>query len=168
MGDTLLPWMKAFALWYLSPQPDGKKPKTPAQTKKATELAGYLVTKNALYKMRGRPDFQLFLNTLRTSVTDAAKEALTLAHLAYVKAHERGLEMALAHGDYKAIPAFTVPVLDRIVPKKADTNVGNKTIIVNVQEGAARALLGSAEETLGEIIVEPVVEQEDGESGHPV
>lgn len=153
--------MKAFALWLASPQPDGKKPKTQQQTKKASELAGYGITVNTLYALRKRPDFQLFRQALEASVTEAAKEALALAHRSYVEAHQRGLEMALAEGDYKAIPAFTVPILDRIVPKKADTNVGNKTIIVNVHEDRAKALTASLAESLPPeaIEVEAVVEE---------
>lgn len=164
LGATLRPWMKAFALWLLSPQPEGRRPSVSAQTKRASELAGYPITKEALRLTRKRPDFLLFLQTLHGSVTEAARESLTLAHRFYVESHQRGLEMALAAGDYKAVPAFTVPVLDRVAPRKADTQVGSKTIIVNVHEQTARQLMAGTDP--GEVLVEAaeLAGEDDGEA----
>lgn len=169
LGGSLRPWMKSFALWLLSPQPDGKRPKVSAQTRKASELAGVPVTKEALRWLRKRPDFQLFVQTLEGSVTEAAKESLTLAHQFYVQSHRAGLELAVAAGDYKAIPAFTVPILDRIVPKKAETNVGSKTIILNVQPDTLQRMqaTGSLPDA-GEIVVEAVVEATEDDDDRPV
>lgn len=161
LHDTMLPWMKAFCLWLLAPHPGGRKPRTQEQTRKASELAGYPITRKSLYQMRKRPDVQLFLQTLRASVTESAKEALALQHRRYVEAHLEGLERALEAGDYRAVPAYTVPILDRIVPKKQDPGAGNKTIVVHVNEATARTLMSGTAPDAGEIIVEPVVEERE-------
>ena len=44
--------------------------------------------------------------------------------------HRQGAEMAVRQGDYRAIPAFTVPALERAVPKRDESRPPTQIAIV--------------------------------------
>jgi hypothetical protein len=80
-----------------------------------------------------------------------------------VAAHFQGLEMAMENSDYRAVPSFTVPVLDRVIPKKPD-QVQAMQVVVNVTPEQIERLRDSETpeievEVLGERVMEHV---EDG------
>ena len=47
-----------------------------------------------------------------------------------MEVHGGGAEQAKAAGDYKAMPAFTVPALDRAMPRKQDAAAQTQIAIV--------------------------------------
>jgi len=111
----LLPWQSLFAEW-LSIQSD--RPSTVQQRKQASLFCQRPVSLRELHKVRKNPRFEQYLLALQADSVRRARAIIEEHYAEGVHAHIDGMRMAKDAADYKAIPAYTVPILDRVVPKK--------------------------------------------------
>lgn len=111
----LLPWQAVYAEW-LSIQPT--KPSTVQQRKIASQFCQRPVSLRELHKLRTNPRFESYLLALQADSVRRARAIIEEHYAEGVHAHIDGMRMAKDAADYKALPAFTVPLLDRVVPKK--------------------------------------------------
>lgn len=116
-GKPMLPWHYEFAYW-LATLAD--PPSIEEQIAKAEELAQYTVTEKKLDALKHRKVFREYYAKLVSDVLTQARALLEKDYPNYVQAHADALREAIKLGDYKAVPAFTTPILDRVAPKKED------------------------------------------------
>jgi hypothetical protein len=102
---------------------------------KARELSGYYLEARQIVTLEGRDAFHEYLHQMRGKAAERARAKLERDAEKYVEAHKQGLDYALERKDYRAIHNYTVPVLDRIAPKKDQTP--SQTVVI-VQLSAAQ------------------------------
>ena len=136
----LMPWMRAFASW-LAEQP--KQPSITEQRMAASSCARATVGRNELAVLKHRTDFQELLKTLEDSAVARAREKLEADLPFYVDMHAKGLEMAIADGNYQKIPDFTTPALERAWPRRDGANVAATHVSVTLSVTQAAALQGT-------------------------
>jgi len=153
--EPLLPWQFAFAEWLANQ--DHRQP-VAEQVAKAEELAQRSVSAASLRALRRRKQFREFYERLRKDALSKARAMLERRYPKFVQAHEDGLDAALDAGDYRAVPSFTVPVLDRVAPKR-DIAQANAVVTIHLTE-KQQALLATVEDGEFEVLdAEPL----DGE-----
>lgn len=111
-------WHMAYAEWDVT-RGRGNLPES-QHLAQASLFAGRAVTAPELRSLRYRSVAYKQYRTLvsNSEYVQAARKRFEAMMLPAVDAHHRAIELAVAAEDYKAIPALTVPVLDRIVPKR--------------------------------------------------
>lgn len=84
-----------------------------------------------------------FIDYYRSVQLDAVRAARAMLEERYgsaIQAHFAGLDLALGAEDYRAIPNYTVPILDRVAPKRDNTVVATKVeVILSSKQEAAMA-----------------------------
>jgi hypothetical protein len=141
--QPLRPWQYAFAEW-LAHQVD-RRPKVAEQIEKAEELAQHTVTASALRRLKDRRAFRDYFGKLHAGALQRARAKLEARYEKFIDAHVDGLEMAYNEGDYHAIPKYTVPVIDRIAPKRDAAPVQQAVVVHVTTEQAAKIEADEAE-----------------------
>jgi len=110
-------------------------------------------------RLKQRPDWQEVVRKFEEGGFEAARQVYISDLPAYIAAHRQGLDLALRHGDYRAVPAFTTPAIERVVPKRDDERAATQIAIVL----SAEQLKGFREYVAPEVTVEalPAPEGED-------
>ena len=127
-GGYLAAWMVAFAEW-LAQQP--KNPKIAAQVAAASEFAGRRIEISHIRNLRRRDDFKLLVDKFYQGGVVAARLKFENDLPFYITKHREGLELAAKEGDYRAYKDFTVPALERAVPRR-DGFVSATGVTINV------------------------------------
>lgn len=144
----LPPWQSAFAEW-LSSQPD--KPSTQAQRKMASALLRQTISPKALRRVIRNPAFIRYLALLNADALRRSRAILEQHYTEGVHAHLSGMRSALDANDYKALPSFTVPILDRVVPKKEQVAAATQVnVVLSTKQQALIA--GDAPEVTYEVL----------------
>lgn len=161
--QPLLPWHRAFARWLV--WPDGPtRPTIAQQTKRASELAGVPIHRLALAYLKRRDDFRAYVAKVEESTIARARDTLEAQYADYVAAHKQGLDMAVEAGDYRVVPKFTVPILDRVAPRKVEQETHHTNVVIRVttqqaERLASLPLLADPDEVVVEAI--PVEDDDD-------
>ena len=137
-SQPLLPWQCAFAEWIAC---QDVRPSISQQCQAASKLAQRTVSKRTLARIRRSQRFIEYYQSLQLDAVRAARSMLEERYGSAITAHFEGLEMALGQSDYRAIPHYTVPILDRVAPKRDNTVVATKVevILSSKQEAALTA-----------------------------
>lgn len=147
----LLPWQSAFAEW-LSSQPT--KVSVQAQRKIASSLAKTLVTARALGRLRRNARFVSYLASLQLDEIRRARAVLEEHYTEGITTHIAGMRMAMAAEDHKSLPSYTVPILDRVVPKR-DAVQGNTQVNVTLTTKQTAQLDAAIAEVEYEVLPPP-------------
>ncbi len=135
---TLRHWQRLFAAWYATlPGP----PAMDAMVAYAQALTTYRITPQSIRITTKRDDWRELVDQFRGSEALRVRELLHADYQFYLDAHRKGLFMALEKEDHRAIPSFTVPIIERFAPKKEDQAARAQVVIVNLQGGAAQQAL---------------------------
>ena len=78
------------------------------------------VDRKKLVKLKNRQEFKDYFAEMRKEELGRARSMFIKRMPNAVAGHFDALDQVLANGDYRAVPSFTVPVLDRVMPKKAE------------------------------------------------
>lgn len=149
-GEALLaPWELAFAEWLAHSVAQRTSMKT--QLEIAMDLAGEPVTYGYIKNLKNREEFREYYVELQKDALRRARSMVEKRLPQGVKAHFEGLQMALDTEDHRSIPAYTVPILDRAMPKKAE--IGAVTAVKIELSPKQHALL---DETIPEVEVEVI------------
>ena len=155
-GGPLQQWMKDFCHWLVTTKP---KPKIVEQTRRATELAGVVIHRRALTWLTTRKDFDAYYTLLSAEGLARAKHKMLGDLEFYAELHRMGAEMAMNAGDHRSIAAYTVPALDRILPKRQEQVQQTSMVVIQVTGNQAAKLDSADLEDKGELVVEAVVEE---------
>lgn len=134
------------------------KPSSEEQIDKASELAEKSVGYTYILNLRKLKAFEDYYRDMLAGHMKRAKAKFSKDMPRYAEIHKEAMEMAFAAEDYKAVPAFTVPALDRFYPKRED--VAAKTEISISLTTARQDMI---DEEIPEVDFE-VVEEEDDNS----
>jgi hypothetical protein len=126
---SLQQWQRLFAAWYAHVP---IKPTIRDCVNYARAITKFRIGDTTIKELMRRPDFQRLVVMFRESEQKRAKELLNADYQTYLEAHRAGLDMALAAGDYRAVPPFTTPMLERISPKKEEAETRPTQIIINL------------------------------------
>jgi len=112
----LQPWEMAFAEWYANTP---VRPKLVEQYDQADLMApeGFNPGKSYIETLKRSTAWSEYIIAIKEDNLELARKKLTGNFSSAVDAHFEGLEKARDAEDYKAIPAFTNPILDRVMPK---------------------------------------------------
>lgn len=135
---VLLQWQRLFAAWF------AHLPVAPSIedcVRYVRAITTFKVSASAIRELLHRNDFGQLVARFRESEQLRAKELLNADYQIYVDAHRRGLQMALDAEDYRAVPPFTAPMLDRVAPRKDDQVAKSPTIIINLGGVAQQEVL---------------------------
>lgn len=150
--------MQAYAEWLCLECLDF--PSTTSRRVNARRLAHAPVSNLQLKLLEEREDFVAYCEALRAGPLEQARAKFISAFPTYIAAHREALDLATQAGDYTAMARIAEPVLDRVVPKKAEnmqaTQV-NITLSPNQLSGVA-ATYQAPEILVEEVIVAPVAE----------
>jgi hypothetical protein len=125
----LLPWELEFAEW-LANQP--KRTSLAEQQEKASELSQRTIGRRGLRNLKDRATFREFFGELQLGALRAARAKLERRMPEYIDAHHKGVHLALDAQDYRAIPAYTNPMIERVWPKRDDVGA-NVAVVVQLQ-----------------------------------
>lgn len=126
---SLTEWMRVYAAWY------AQQPRQPGLTDRiraVRAITQYKVTKKALAALEARADWRRFVEKCRADAAFRAKTMLESHYAFYVDLHKQGAQMALKAGDHRAIPTFTSPVLERVAPKRVESDAPPPSIVLNL------------------------------------
>lgn len=127
----LLPHQSAFAEW-LSSQP--QRPPVSVQRKMYSKLCQRLVSPRTfadhMSKLKTNPHYIRYYASLQADALRRSRVILEEHYTEGVETHLDGMRMAREAEDYKAIPAFTVPILDRVVPKREAVQANTQINVV--------------------------------------
>lgn len=162
VDGTFRPWMRRYAAWIASQpsRPTGKE-----KVQFVRNLIRAPITLGTIRKLEAREDFQKYFEELDADAIKRAKADLEAAMGEYVDTHLEGMRLAVAAKDYKAIPPYTVPILDRVAPKREDGVRQANVVVLNfgADDPRARSLARAldADTVDAEIIVEELGDAPD-------
>jgi hypothetical protein len=128
-GTPLTPYEFTFCEW-LACQPT--HPSRKAQLAKLQELYNppdadgnppareIPVDMNRLRALTRRPEFQEYYKQLALEELERSRAMFIKRMPQAVATHFMAMDMAMINKDYRSIPSFTNPVLDRVMPKKSE------------------------------------------------
>ena len=135
---TLKPWMFAYAEWLVL-----ECDERPTRTQRLVRAKGFArapVYDRVLRELESRPDFVKYCDELAKGPLEAARAKFQKAFPTYIEAHAEALDSARRAGDYTAVARIAEPVLDRVIPRKAEgAPPANVTIILTPQQAAGIA-----------------------------
>ena len=114
----LLPWEIEFVEWLAHQE---KRPKIADQVDKCEELTQKSYSAHRLRGLKARLAFREFFAEMQMDTLKRARKKVERRTPEYVDGHYEGFKMARDHGDYRALTQYTVPILDRVWPKKEET-----------------------------------------------
>jgi len=150
----LSPFEYAFCEW-LATQVDGKVPLAD-QMEKISELGQKTYSDNYLRNLKNRKEFKRHFAEIQKTLLARARAKLARHMPEAVDAHFKGMEMAIAANDHRGIPAFTVPILDRVHPKQHDQPQA-AAVTINI---TATQMSAIAEESIPTVECEEITEPE--------
>ena len=106
-------------------------------------------------RLRQRADWQEVVRKFEEGGMEAARQQLISDLPVYIEMHRQGAEMAVRQGDYRAIPQYTVPAIERAYPKRAEAVAPTQVAIVI----SAEQLKGFKEYAAPEVVVEALLPQ---------
>lgn len=127
-GSRPLPlWTVKFAMYLVAcPRAPSSVEQEQVATKLANENINLTTTRpvtigyGIIKRLRTDSRWQELVRELEKGGIEAAKRLFTEDAPVYVMLHRMGAEEAWRNKDYKALPAYTVPALDRVVPKRQE------------------------------------------------
>ena len=127
----LQPWEFAFAEWYANAF---KRPSRAEQYAQAKILAPEAFDPGPVYieSLKKTPAWHSYVRDIKRDALSAARKKLVGNYGTAVTAHFEGLELARDAEDYKAIPAFTNPILDRIISKTNSADIAPVAVQINI------------------------------------
>lgn len=135
LGEVLSPWEKKFCEWLVEKYPSSVKKTDSA--KACSALAGREVTVKELNTLRQRRAFRRYYQSLVAENKEKLEEARVIMNEGMPKAaqlHVRGIEQMLtdAKVDIRAVPAMTAPFLERVWPKKTESETRSTIVTINI------------------------------------
>jgi hypothetical protein len=131
-SPALYPWMRAYAEWLtlecIEP------PKRSQRTMKARSFAHAPINNTVLLTLEARADFVAYTRDLENGPLERARNRFQAAFPEYVEAHKEALDLARDAKDYNAVARIAEPVLDRVLPKKAENAAAASVTIVLAPE----------------------------------
>lgn len=130
--------MKAYAAWLAIQE------SWPKSIERLKQLGAFVNTKCSrpnLTRLERREDFIALVQTYRDQEVTRTKGIIERHLEQGVKAHMRGLEMALAESDHRAIPKFTTPLIERAWPKQNEQQQAVPLIEIHLGQGQTMRLL---------------------------
>lgn len=151
-GTGLKPWMRLYAEWLAI---QTKRPGRKERQMIVNRLVNEKVSPKAIKFLEQRPDFLEYHDKIAAGAVTAARAKLEAQAPWYVDQHQIGLEQAIAKGDYKSVPNFTGPIIERTWPRREGATESS-TININFTVRQAAELEKPQQEMLpAEIVVEP-------------
>lgn len=126
-SPALYPWMRAYAEWLTLQCVE--PPTRTGRRAKARFFASAPVSDKQLVALEARADFVSYVNELQSGPIERARARFAAAFPEYVEAHKAALDAARDANDYNAMARIAEPVLDRVMPKKAE---GGQATQVNI------------------------------------
>lgn len=162
VDGTFRPWMRRYAAW-LASRPAKATGKEKVQF--VRNLIRAPITLGTIRRLEAREDFQKYYEELDADAIKQARADLESAMGEYVDTHLEGMRMAVTAKDYKAIPPYTVPVIDRVYPKREDGAPRANVVVLNfgVDDPRARSLARALDRDTvdAEIVVEELDDKPD-------
>ena len=129
----LQPWMFAYGEWLmlgcLQPPPRSQR------TAKCRSLSRMALTDRQLRLLEAREDFTKYCDELAKGPLEEARAKFVRHFPEYIEAHAEALDSARRAGDYTAVARIAEPVLDRVVPKKAEgVTAAQVTVMLTPQQ----------------------------------
>lgn len=158
-SPALYPWMRAYAEWMTLECHE--TPKWSQRVAKVRSFAHAPIAVNQLKLLEARPDFVTYVRELQLGPLERARERFQAAYPEYVEAHREALDLARDKGDYNAIARIAEPVLDRVMPKKAEGGgAAQVTITLSASQLAGVSATYEAPAMLVDEVVAEVVPDE--------
>src|SRR5439155_23616784 len=110
----LRPWQAKFGAWLA----DSEHPPIAVQLEVASRLAGQPITYGQVKHLRKRADFVELVDTMRTGGIEAARRLFVSNLPMFAELHAWGAERSKEKDDTRGLANFTVPALDRILPRR--------------------------------------------------
>lgn len=137
-GSVLMPWMCAYAEWLILECLE--PPRRVDRIRTARGLARAPVGDRHLYLVEEREDFLAYCDELRKGPLEAARAKFASAFPTYVARHREALDLATDAKDYTAMARIAEPVLDRVMPKKAEAGVVATQVIIQLTDAQVRGV----------------------------
>ena len=163
-AQPLQAWQLAFLEWLANQE---RHPPVSKQVEKANELRaetsveGSPLTARRLRAFKTRKGAVEFWEKLQKGTLARCRAKIENNLDEYVAAHKCGLDWALGAKDYRAIPAFADPMLERVWPRKeivqANTQVN---IVLSAQQQRAIASVDDEDVTIDAQLID--AEPDDG------
>ena len=137
----------------------------PTRTQRLVRAKGFArapVYDRVLRELEERPDFVKYCDELAKGPLEAARAKFQKAFPTYIEAHAEALDSARRAGDYTAVARIAEPVLDRVIPKKAEGMGAAAAVTIILSPGQ---LKGFSEYTPASVeceVVEASVEDANG------
>jgi len=153
-------WTLKFAAWLASAPYVVNKDE---QIKVATEIANeglrpnqqrVAITYAQIRRLKQRADWQEVVRKFEEGGVEAAREQFISDLPVYMDLHRRGAQMAMEKGDYRALPAFTVPAVERAVPKRSEAPPATQIAIVISPQQLSGLQAYEAPETVVEAVLD--------------
>lgn len=133
----LIFWNAKFAAWLASVE----KPSKAEQVEAATRLANDGLPADApkvqigygtIKRLKRREDFRELVEKMSQGGIEAARATLATDMPLYMEMHRWGVMRAKEKDDVRAISSYTVPVMDRVAPKRSEVAISPTPIVVNM------------------------------------
>jgi hypothetical protein len=121
----------------------------------SSAFRGEPVRYQAVRYLRERPEYRAFCEALRSQGYEAARQLFTSQALDYVSLHMWGAQRAKEKDDVRALPAFTVPALDRVMPKHDAPIVATQVTITLTPRQMENLEIGGTEQILEAEVLPP-------------
>ena len=105
--------------------------------------------------LQERADFKEYHDKFAQGAVTAARARLEADSPWYIDQHRLGLEQAIQEKDYKAIPNYTGPVIERVWPRREAPTTANQITINLTTRQQAELTQAPAELMPAEIVEEP-------------
>lgn len=131
----LQPWMFAYGEWLvltcLTP------PTRTTRIAKMRSLSRTPVNDRQVRELEARDDFAKYCDELAKGPLEEARAKFVRHFPEYIEAHAEALDSARRAGDYTAVARIAEPVLDRVVPRKAEgIQATQVTVVLTPQQVA--------------------------------
>ena len=126
-SPALYPWMRLYAEWLTL-----ECVEPPTRTKRRVRARAFAhspITDPQLRLLEARPDFVTYIRELEAGPLERARRRFESAFPEYVEAHREALDHARDANDYNAMARIAEPVLDRVMPKKAESGGATQVTI---------------------------------------
>ncbi len=150
--------MKAYAAW-LAIQP--AFPKSIERLKSAGICLTTRVSRKNLNALEARDDFVNQVQVYRDQEVTRVKGILERHLESAVDAHMLGLQLAVSERDHRAIPKFTVPLIERAWPKVNEVQPHVPMIEIHIGQGQTMRLIEKPVEEIPEAEFEVVRDSTD-------
>lgn len=142
LGDILSPWEKKFCEWMVEKYPSAVKKTDSA--KACSAYAGREITIKELNTLRQRRAYRRYYQSLVAQNKEKMDEARVIMNEGLPKAaqlHVRAIDEMLGAKDkdgkqlpvdLRAVPAITAPFLERVWPKKTESETRSTIVTINI------------------------------------